>query len=369
MIKTAIPLSCGSVLNNAEWTILAVFAAHMGEAEVAAWAIFGTLWAVCDSLVEGIGDAAEIRVAYHLGNNHPSLAKLSAYKSMMMGMVGACVISAVFYTFVDKIPALFTKDETLQGLLAVTLPYLGIANIAISFGYLCWYILGAQGKYKLGTWLNLASSWGVTLPLSAVFVYKFNWNLQGLTASVVMGYVCMGAVLAYCVLTANWTRRAQKIYDRNYEEESDDEDDDDDWDNEEAYAALDGHRTHRPQLMAYRNIKVLTAPPGQIFIEIGDLENLPGCVVVSVKEESPFHNRLYPGDIIIGVGEVDVIKKDAKTVFDIMSANRDLDRDLTVLTPYCRDEDTQEVLQGDVPDIPDFEEEGWDTLAAEKQLE
>jgi hypothetical protein len=370
MIQTSIPLSIGSVLNNAEWAILAVFAAHLGEAEVTTWAIVGGLWEVSDSLVAGIGDAAEIRVAYHLGNNHPSLAKLSAYKSMMMGMFGAVLVSGTFYLYMDQIPALFTKDETLQDMMLEVLPYLGVGNIALSFGYLCWYILGAQGKYKLGTWLHLVASWGFTLPLGFYFTYEFNWDLQGITAAVVLGYVVMGASLAYCVLTADWKRRAQKIYDLNLEDEedSDDEDEDDkEAKREQLYAAI-GHRHTADPVMANRNILVLTAPPGMLGLRIGDFESLPGSVVVEVLEGSPFRGKVYPGDMIIGLDGHNVQKETAEKVYSMMLENMNDDRVLTVLTPYCHDEDTAEVLAGNVEDIEDFEDEGWYTLFEERDF-
>lgn len=41
MLNICLPLSIGSVLSNAEWAILGVFAAHMGVDEVAAWSLVG----------------------------------------------------------------------------------------------------------------------------------------------------------------------------------------------------------------------------------------------------------------------------------------------------------------------------------------
>jgi hypothetical protein len=349
MIRTCVPLAFGSILYNAQWAVLAVFAAHLGEAEVAAWAILGRIWQVSDSLAEGIGNASEIRVAYHLGNNHPSLAKLFAYKSMTMGMFGAVLVSGSFYGYVDKIPALFTPDETLQYMMADALPYVGVANIALAFGYICWYILGAQGKYKLGTWINFVASWGITLPLGFQFTYNLKWDLQGLSAAVVMGHVSMGACLAFCVLTTDWKRRAQKIYDRNTEDDADDEE-------EEKYAALGDSRTRGTGLMVGRNIKVLTAPPGVILVRLANVKHAAGCIVVQVLEESSFYGELFPGDIIIGVNGQGVENAAACDVNDLLSQNMTQDRVLTVLTPYCRDEETEEVLlTGDAPDIPDFE--------------
>ena len=64
MLKVAIPLAFWSVLSNAEWAVLTFMAASLGPAEVAAWAILASIWSFFSSLTKGIGDAAEIRVAY-----------------------------------------------------------------------------------------------------------------------------------------------------------------------------------------------------------------------------------------------------------------------------------------------------------------
>jgi Na+-driven multidrug efflux pump len=93
ILKEAIPLSLGSFLRSAEWTVLTLLASHLGPAEAAAWAILGSIWEIFYSVTSGIGDASEIRVAYHLGDNHPSMAKLSACKSLLLGMILACIIS------------------------------------------------------------------------------------------------------------------------------------------------------------------------------------------------------------------------------------------------------------------------------------
>jgi len=66
--------------------------------------------------------------------------------------------------------------------------------------------------------------------------------------------------------------------------------------------------------------------------------------------------------MIIGVNGQGVENAAACDVHDLLSQNMTQDRVLTVLTPYCRDEETDEVLlTGDVPDIPDFEWWIWDS--------
>jgi Na+-driven multidrug efflux pump len=71
MIRTALPLSFGYLLQYGEWEVLTIFSAFMGPAEVAAWGILGTLWESFEAMVEGVADGGEIRVGYHLGAGRP----------------------------------------------------------------------------------------------------------------------------------------------------------------------------------------------------------------------------------------------------------------------------------------------------------
>jgi MATE family multidrug resistance protein len=226
MIRTAAPLSWSYLSMSAEWTILTLFASTMGKAEVAAWAIVGNIWDLFYYLSAGFGEAAEIRTALHLGNNHPELARISSYKSLLLGLVFSASVSFVFFSFQDVIPAWYTTDDTLQGILKELVPFVGLANLAMNFGMDCWCIVGALAKYDLATGISTMTTWGICIPLGAIFSLVFHFNLQGLMAASTMGYVTTGACLSYVVLTTDWTKAAFEISQDN-EEDSDDDDDED----------------------------------------------------------------------------------------------------------------------------------------------
>ena len=78
-------------------------------------------------------------------------------------------------------------------------------------GLMCWTILGAQGRYNLASIVGFLGSWGVTLPLGAILTFALDWNLQGLTMAVVLGYIVSGTVNAFLVLTSNWEKISQRV--------------------------------------------------------------------------------------------------------------------------------------------------------------
>ena len=228
LAKTAFPLAFGSLLAYGEWEVLTIFCAHLGPAEVATWAILGYIWELFEACTEAIGDASEIRVGSHLGKGRPEMAELAAYKSCIWAQVMATFLTSLLFILSDILPKLYTQDATLRYLMSEVFPLVGIGNMTMTFGMVCWAIIGAQGRYSLATKIATFSSWGVTLPLAAISVYALNFDLQGVVASVSVGYSICGMMMAYVMMTSDWKELSVYIQERNAETgemESDSEED------------------------------------------------------------------------------------------------------------------------------------------------
>ena len=330
-----------------------LFASHLGPAEVTAWAILGSIWEVFYSVTAGIGDAAEIRVALHLGDNNPTMARLSAYKSLLLGMVVASVVSIIYFSLQYKIPAWFTSDETLQAMLAELVPFVGVANLTMTFGMQCWSLIGAQGKYKLATWITFFSSWGVCMPLAAVYVYVFRIDLQGLASAVAIGYLTTGASLSYVLLSTDWHRVARKIQRQNAEDEMEEEQREDQ-EEEAVYASLKATKGAAAKVSTHRNIRssvrLLTIPAGsRSGILLGTIYARPGTYVLMVQHWSPLYRRIKPGDSILALNGVNVSHESAMDIAKRLQAARMFDREL-VVNSALGDEDTLNDIPGIVED-------------------
>jgi len=216
LFEVALPLAVGNLLAYAEWEILTVFAAILGPAEAATWAILGFVWDVFESTTEAIGDASEVRCAYQLGKGRPALAKLSAYKSMFMAMIMALSVTTVFLSMRDYLPGWLTADETIQGMLVELFPLVAMGNITMNMGIVCWALVGAQGRYRLATSVATACSLLITIPIGAICTVWLRVNLQGLTFAVVMGYSVTAALLSTVLFLSDWEGFASKIQVRNH---------------------------------------------------------------------------------------------------------------------------------------------------------
>ena len=227
---TALPLSVGSFLEYGEWELLTFFTAYLGPAEVATWALLGTVWELFEASTEGIGEAAAVRVAYHLGKGHPDMAELSSYKSMLLSFGLSLFVTAGFFLCGYDLPTWFSSDETIQRMLAELIPLVGFGNITMNFGMVAWSLVGAQGRYRLATLVSMISSWFITIPLAAIFVIGLNINLKGLVGAVIAGYSTSSVILMYIILRSDWVRLSKIVQELNAMtgeiDSSDDEDDD-----------------------------------------------------------------------------------------------------------------------------------------------
>jgi len=209
-LRAALPLSCGYVIEYCEWDVLFIFAAFQGPAEVAVWGLLGHVWDVADDIVHSISLASQVRVAHLLGHGRPREAKYSSDKSLFMGVVSACVISAALGTLQNSLPQWLTNDGILQRMLKDLMPMTCLGVALLSFGSLSCCILCAQGRTAVATAVTGFGSLFITIPLASVSTFYFNYNLKALAGCLIIGYSTSGFFNSLLMLTSNW-RRISKI--------------------------------------------------------------------------------------------------------------------------------------------------------------
>ncbi len=227
-LKTALPLAFGSLLSYAEWEMLTVFAAVLGFKEATTWAVLGYVWDVFESTTGAIGSAGEVRCSYQLGKGNPQLAKLSSYKSMFMALVMSSLSSLIFLSMSNVLTAFLSSDETIQDMLIVLFPLVGLGNVMMSVGMVCWALVGAQLRYRQATVIAAGTSLGITVPLGAIFTVALNYDLKGLTFSVVVGYIMTAWILTTMLLISDWEKLSEKIREKVVAEDEEGEEESED---------------------------------------------------------------------------------------------------------------------------------------------
>lgn len=222
LFRTAIPLAFSSLLEYGEWGLLVFFAIHIGQAEVAAWGIIGSLWDLLIASIYGLSESACIRVASLLGKGDIKKAQNSAYKSLFMSLILSGVNSLLILSLSNVLPGWLTKDETLNQMIKDLIPFLAISSIPLGFVTVLWEIIGAQGRYGCTTCVYFSCFFWVILPLSAAFTFYFNYNLLGLLIAVITGWSTIGLTLSYILYSSDWKQIAVDI--ASYSEEYDSSD-------------------------------------------------------------------------------------------------------------------------------------------------
>lgn len=193
-----------------------IFATHCGLLfllVVVCWALLGVIWRILETASEGICEAAATRVGYHLGTGNPVMARTTSYKAVFISVVQSLLTTSILYMFGKTFIKWLTTDATLQRILNNVMTLLGFGNVVMSYRIVSWSLLGAQGRYRLATFVNLLSRWCITIPIAAVFVYELMLDLNGTLASIVVGSATTCMALAYVLLRTDWQRLCYQMQD------------------------------------------------------------------------------------------------------------------------------------------------------------
>jgi hypothetical protein len=150
-----------------------------------------------------------------MGAGEAQSAKLASYKAIYLGIVVAVFSTALLFIFAPYVPAWLTPDPTLQGMIFDLLPLIGFGQILMVPGLISWSIIAAQGRARLATTIEFVTSWLIVVPISAIFVYMYNYNLIGLVAALIVGYTLGGISIAYLILRSDWEAVSDVIIGRN----------------------------------------------------------------------------------------------------------------------------------------------------------
>lgn len=225
LLLSSIPLIMGSFLELGEVDLLTLFVQFLGPAEVAAWAVMGSIWDVLEASTEGTSEAAAVRVAYHLSASQPVMAKKVAHKALFWTVVGSLVLSSILLLSGRHLVVALTVDYTLQHLLNDLLGLMALANLSMAFAQVCWGLVGAQGRFNLATLVILVCRWLVTMPLSMIFIFAMNYDEVTLAGAVAAGYATSASTLACILFSSDWNDVAQALFMQGLLVADDDDDD------------------------------------------------------------------------------------------------------------------------------------------------
>jgi len=165
--------------------------------------------------IGAISDAAENRVGFRMGAGQPYFSKIVAYKSLLLGICLACFAAIVFFILANFIPSWLTPDSELQNIVADVLPMVGIGQIFMTVDWVCWKIMGAQGRFTLTTIIITCEAWLIGLPGAAIFIFVLNYNLEGMVAIILIAYAIGSLIMLPMIIEADWKNLSREIVARS----------------------------------------------------------------------------------------------------------------------------------------------------------
>jgi hypothetical protein len=76
-------------------------------------------------------------------------------------------------------------------------------------------VIGAQGRVRLATVVEFFISWLIAVPLSALFVYVFHLNLEGMVAGLTIAYTIGANVYLFILIKSDWAGLSALVISRN----------------------------------------------------------------------------------------------------------------------------------------------------------
>lgn len=99
----------------------AVAAGRLGEVELAAYAIAFQVWSFLAYVGDGLEVSGQVLVAEALGRRDPEHARLVGDRILRFGLLGGLIVGAALLVLHRLLPAVFTGDDEVRGLVAMSL--------------------------------------------------------------------------------------------------------------------------------------------------------------------------------------------------------------------------------------------------------
>ncbi|KAI5065848.1 hypothetical protein GOP47_0018472 [Adiantum capillus-veneris] len=128
----------------------------------------------------GLGAMASTRVANELGAGRADAAQLAVYVSAGVAACEAILVSVAFISLRTVLGKLYSKDEEVIAYIAHVMPILAVSCMLDSIQGLLSGIARGCGWQKVGAYINLASYYGVGLPVAFVLAFVFHIKAEGL---------------------------------------------------------------------------------------------------------------------------------------------------------------------------------------------
>ncbi|EQC37731.1 hypothetical protein SDRG_04758 [Saprolegnia diclina VS20] len=177
--RMALPLGLNDSCDLLGAAALSFVVAKMGANVIATNAVLSSVWTMVNAIFIGIGLAAEVGLAEHLGEGRPRAARARAYLGFAALACVVVIVACVLWFGRRSVVGIFTTDERIVALYTNVLSlYVAAASLrALEMGFITSFMgMGQMGFVMIVTIVGL---WGVQLPLAYYFGNAKDLGLWG----------------------------------------------------------------------------------------------------------------------------------------------------------------------------------------------
>lgn len=216
MIAFAIP---GIVMIEAEFfafEMLTVVSARFGTLMLAAQSVAASIQTITFQIPFSVGVTASNRIAFHIGSGNATNCHIATrctllYMGCLIGVTNFLLLMFGRY----PISRFFTNDQQVIAKSMQLLPIIAVNQLWDAYNVLSAGCLRAQGRQRIGGYLNLLAYYVIGLPLALLLGFKFKLEAQGLWLGLGIGVLVLSVSEMYCVYTSDWKsiiKRSQSMH-------------------------------------------------------------------------------------------------------------------------------------------------------------
>ena len=196
--KLGWPLALQMGMETAAFSLTGIMVGWLGVMELAAHQILLTISQLFYMVYYGMGAAVAVRVSYFAGqNDHKQLYDCSKAGLHIILFIAVCVAVPI-WMLSDNIGYLFTDNS--EVCLLVSAVILPMVLYQFGDGMQCNYANALRGIRVVKPLMTNAfiAYFVVSLPLSYIFGFVFNWRLLGIWFAFPFGLTCAGILFYIC---------------------------------------------------------------------------------------------------------------------------------------------------------------------------
>ncbi|XP_047335448.1 protein DETOXIFICATION 53 [Impatiens glandulifera] len=212
LLSLALPSVC-SVCLEWWWYEIVLFLGGLldnPEAAVGAMGILiqttGTIYVVPYSLSVSISQ----RVGHELGAGEPARARLAAVTGVTLGVVYGFSAFGLFVALRSVWGKMYTDDPQILGLISLTLPILGLAEVGNAPQTTVCGVLMGSARPRVGVHVNLAAFYLIGLPVATLMAFSLKMGFSGLWWGLVAAQTACAFMMVWTLIQTDWRHQAKR---------------------------------------------------------------------------------------------------------------------------------------------------------------